>query len=121
MSSSCESKDIFRSRRYVSGLWLYTVLLIGAQFVWPKLNVWFAAAIVFPWGISCLTNALRCGRLHCYISGPLLLLYGEHLLLVGFGINLVEIANEMLLGILFAGILSGYGLERIRGKYLRGA
>jgi len=32
-------------------------------------------AVVFAWmGTGCVLNALRCHRVHCYISGPVLLL-----------------------------------------------
>ncbi len=35
-------------------------------FIWAAAFAWMAA--------GCLLNALRCHRLHCYISGPVLLL-----------------------------------------------
>jgi len=32
-------------------------------------------------GVGCLVNVSRCGRLHCYITGPVFLLAGEFSLL----------------------------------------
>jgi hypothetical protein len=43
-------------------------------------------AAVFVWmGIGCLLNARRCHRLHCYFSGPVLLLGAVVVGLLGFG------------------------------------
>ena len=46
--------------------------------------VWTIALIVL--GSACLANALRCGRVHCYITGPFFLLMALASLLYGLGI-----------------------------------
>jgi hypothetical protein len=44
-------------------------------------------AVAFAWmGTGCVLNALRCGRLHCYISGPVLWLGAIAAALAGFGV-----------------------------------
>ena len=37
-------------------------------------------------GLACVLNAMRCGRVHCYFTGPFLLLLAAASLLHGFGI-----------------------------------
>src|SRR6266516_357709 len=46
-----------------------------------KAGIWTAA--FGQTGIACLLNASRCGRLHCYFTGPLFLLGGGASLLRG--------------------------------------
>lgn len=46
--------------------------------------VWAVALTIM--GIACLANARRCGRLHCYITGPFFLLMAVVTLLYGLGI-----------------------------------
>ncbi|MGB6973456.1 MAG: hypothetical protein WBD67_02105 [Terracidiphilus sp.] len=46
-------------------------LIVGAN--WRHgLLLWIPALLVM--GGACLANLARCGRVHCYITGPLLLL-----------------------------------------------
>ncbi len=46
--------------------------------LWPALLAFMAAA--------CLVNARRCGRLHCFITGPFFLLLAGVSLLYGLGV-----------------------------------
>lgn len=46
--------------------------------VWP-------AALTFM-GLACLLNARRCGRVHCYVTGPFFLLLALVGLLYGLGV-----------------------------------
>lgn len=46
-------------------------------FVWPP--------ILALMGIACLLNARRCGRVHCYATGPFLLILAALALLYGIG------------------------------------
>ena len=46
--------------------------------VWP-------AALAFM-GLACLLNARRCGRVHCYVTGPFFLLLAVVGLLYGLGV-----------------------------------
>jgi len=39
----------------------------------------------YAWmGVGCVINAARCGRLHCYFTGPMFLLGALAIFLVGF-------------------------------------
>ena len=46
-------------------------------------GVWAVCLGVMAAG--CLVNALRCGRMHCYFTGPFLILVGLASLSYGFG------------------------------------
>jgi hypothetical protein len=46
--------------------------------------LWTAALTVA--GAGCLVNALRCGRLHCYVTGPFFLLGAVVTLTYGLGV-----------------------------------
>ncbi len=46
--------------------------------------VWTLAFAVM--GIACVVNAVRCGRVHCYFTGPFLLLLATGSLLRGLGL-----------------------------------
>jgi hypothetical protein len=37
-------------------------------------------------GVACLVNAMRCGRVHCYITGPFFLAMAAATLLYGLGV-----------------------------------
>ncbi len=60
--------------------------LIGAGLMdpVPKTLTWAAA---LSWmGVACLANATRCGRMHCFFTGPFFLLMAVAALLHGFQI-----------------------------------
>ena len=69
-------------------LWGLPVMALGASgallpahalvFVWPP-----AIALM---GAACLLNARRCGRVHCYATGPFLLIVAALALLYGIGV-----------------------------------
>ena len=40
-------------------------------------------------GLGCLVNAARCGRLHCYVTGPLYLAAALYVVLSAFGLVVV--------------------------------
>src|SRR5215467_9486541 len=46
--------------------------------------VW--AVALSTMGAACITNARRCGRVHCYLTGPFFLLMALTTLLYGFGV-----------------------------------
>lgn len=46
--------------------------------------VWTASLIIM--GTACIANALRCQRVHCYITGPFFLLMALVTLLYGLGV-----------------------------------
>lgn len=95
----------------------YLLILIGLftsemarAILW---SVGFTAA-----GISCLVNAYRCGRLHCFVTGPLFLAIATASLL--YGLHVLSRGNwNWILGIAFGGVLFARLLEVLLGKYTR--
>lgn len=78
-------------------------------------------AVVFAWmGIGCLLNARRCHRLHCYISGPVLLLGAVVVGLLGAGaITLGFHAIDNTISITLVIALFSFVPEVIWGRYAR--
>lgn len=82
------------------------ILMMGGAYIWM--------------GAGCVINAMRCGRLHCHISGPAMLIGGTLILLVGFNIlNLgpVRVMHLSYLTLLAVGL--SFVLEWIFGGYVK--
>jgi hypothetical protein len=82
--------------------------------------VWTVALGIM--GIGCIANALRCGRVHCYISGPFFLVMGLLTLLYGLGVVPLGRNGWNLIGvtILVGSIALCCLLEMFLGKYRKG-
>jgi hypothetical protein len=65
-------------------LWCLPVvaLIVGSYWQKGRLLLWIPAFLVM--GAACLANAARCGRVHCYITGPLSLLAVVYVVLAQF-------------------------------------
>ena len=61
-------------------------------------------------------NAARCGRVHCYITGPLYLLAAVATLLAGM--EFVPLRSSWIGGAVIGGTILAYVPEWVRGKYL---
>jgi len=81
--------------------------------------VWTLAFAVM--GIACVVNALRCGRVHCYFTGPFLLLLAAGSLLHGLGLVSLGPRGWQWLGLvaLIGTILFLTVPERLWGRYAR--
>ncbi len=118
----CEHKDLAAGWRSFLPIWGAPVFAAIAASLLPMPD-WVAAAawaVAFLWmGAACLVNASRCGRLHCYFSGPVLLLgallaslIGSRVIAFGpHGLLAVAAATLTLAGLTFV-------LERVWGKYV---
>jgi len=74
-ATTCESRDILSSRWRVFILyWLPAIAIVvaGAPAISNGAVVWTVALATM--GTACMVNALRCGRVHCYLTGPFFLL-----------------------------------------------
>lgn len=75
----------------------------------------------FFWmGLACVLNAKRCRRRHCYYSGPIFIVGGIAVLLVGF--EIISIGPDGLIIIVGSTLtlaLLTYLSEPIFGKYVR--
>lgn len=74
MSRACARNDLVE-RDLSWLLWRLPMLgfLIGVLVTPPvRLLLWLPAFLVA--GVACIVNARRCGRFHCFLTGPLYLL-----------------------------------------------
>jgi|HubBroStandDraft_4_1064222.scaffolds.fasta_scaffold541811_2 hypothetical protein len=80
---NCEASDLARGWSAVL-LWGVPViaLVVGSYFPGARLLLWLPALLVMS--AACLRNAARCGRVHCYITGPLALLAAVYVALSAF-------------------------------------
>lgn len=76
-------------------------------------------AIAFAWmGAACLLNARRCHRVHCYISGPILLVSALVLGLIGLGIvSVSQNGLNLVAWATFGLVVLSYIPELILGRY----
>lgn len=85
--------------------------LARAAFIWAVALAWM--------GTGCVLNALRCGRRHCYVSGPVLWLGAIAAACVSLGFfsgeNALSAAVNGALGLAALSLLS----ERFWGPYIR--
>jgi len=88
-AATCKSRDILSSRWRVFILyWLPAIAIVvaGASAIssgWRTV-VWTVALATM--GAACIVNAVRCGRVHCYLTGPFFLLMALVALSYGLGI-----------------------------------
>ena len=82
--------------------------------------IWTAALAIM--GTACMVNALRCGRVHCYLTGPFFLITAIAALL--YGIDVLPLGGHgwSLLGLvtLIGAIVLCCLPEMFLGKYRRG-
>jgi hypothetical protein len=89
------------------------------QDFWPVSMVLWMIIGSFTWmGIGCVINAARCGRLHCYFSGPIFLIGALATFLVGFGFaDLGSIGVSLINNVTIVLALSTFILEWVWGAY----
>lgn len=123
MADTCatDPKDLASSRWTSLLLWgLPQIAFILGIFVSPLLRtvLWTASLTVI--GVACLVNAFRCGRLHCYLTGPFSLLGAVVSLAYGLGVLPLGPQGWLWIGVavLVGGSVLSYVPERIWGKYV---
>jgi hypothetical protein len=84
-----------------------------------RTGIWTSALSVM--GAACIANATRCGRIHCYVTGPFFLLAALGTLLYGLGVIPLGANgwNEIGLTILIGAIVLCCLPELLFGKYRR--
>lgn len=88
-SANCKSRDILSSPwRALLLFWLPAIAIgIAGNSVFSSRErtiVWTVALTIM--GAACLANAMRCGRVHCYLTGPFFLLMAAITALYGAGV-----------------------------------
>jgi len=120
-SSLAEKKDWVTHPKEFLFAWGFPVLAMMVCEIWySNINV-----IVWPvclaWmGGGCLLNASRCGRLHCFFTGPFFLLMGLVSLL--YGLDKVPLGPQGWLWIGGISLIGGLSLtllpEGLWGRYV---
>jgi hypothetical protein len=113
-----EQNDLVNRQRLRILLWrLPTIAIVASSFLPSsrlKGAIWTVA--FGQMGLACVLNAARCGRRHCYFTGPLYLAGAAASLLRG--LDLIRIGwDDLGLAILTGYLLFSRLPERIWGKY----
>lgn len=108
--------DLVRGRRSFLILWGVPLALIAVGLVWIQARAWLWVPALTMAGLACLANARRCGRLHCFLTGPLFLLGAAATLASRLGI--VGLKSSSILAAMVIGTAVGYAAECIRGCYV---
>ena len=119
---TCKSRDILSNWWGVFILyWLPVIAIVvaGAHAIsngWRTV-VWTVA--LGTMGVACIVNALRCGRVHCYLTGPFFLLMA--LMALSYGLGFLHLGGNgwNLLGLITViGAIALWCLpEMFLGKY----
>ena len=115
MNSACARQDL-ASQRIAWLLWglpALALVLGGVLDPAPRTAVWTTGFLVA--GVSCVANASRCGRLHCYFTGPLYLLAAVATLLVGLGV--APFGRSWIPATAVGGTVLAYVPEWLGGRY----
>lgn len=117
-----ESSDLLAERfATIVIYWLPIAVLVASGFFAvsnaARTVIWALALITM--GVGCLVNALRCGRVHCYATGPFFLLMAAVAVLYGLWIapRGARGWNTIALVTLIGGIALYYLPELFFGRY----
>jgi len=72
-SPYCKSSDLVSQKSAIL-LWCLPTVALFVGLAWRNRLAWFWIPALLVMGVGCLVNASRCGRLHCYFTGPVFLL-----------------------------------------------
>ena len=72
--SSCWEPNDLVSQKSGILLWCLPIAAVIVGSSWPSIRHWLWIPAFLIMGIGCLVNARRCGRLHCYFTGPVFVL-----------------------------------------------
>jgi hypothetical protein len=108
-------KDLTRGAGALA-LWCLPVLALIVGLKWPEGRLWLWIPALLVMGIACLANAVRCGRLHCYFTGPAFLIAAAYLVLAEF--DFVPLLSPgTFLNVVLVVTLLAYLAELPLGKY----
>lgn len=116
------TKDLLFSRRttvLAYGIPTTATVLVGSLGGSESLltAVWALGFMVM--GVVCVVNAMRCGRIHCYFTGPFLLLIAAASLIHGLGVVSLGPGGWQWLGLVAAAGAAALLIvpERLWGRY----
>lgn len=97
--------------------WCLPAALVIAGDAWPRGMAWLWVVAFAMAGAGCLANAARCGRTHCYVTGPLFLLVAIWCLLSSLGAVALH-PNVLFLVVATIAVLA-YLAEIPLGRYVK--
>ena len=119
MDSSVEGKGCspndLTGRKTAWLLWYLPIVLVIVGSSWNRGRVWLWMPAFLVMGVGCLANAVRCRRIHCYITGPLFLLAADYVGLSALGI--MALHPDLLLLVVFGACCLALCSEIPLGKY----
>ena len=115
MSENCPKNDL-SGKKIAWLIWGLPMALLLIGVFWSRTRVWLWAPALVVAGVACLVNANRCGRLHCYFTGPLYLLAALATVLVG--LEWVALRWSWIAIGLVGGTALAIIPEWVRGKYV---
>ena len=116
MTDACAREDLV-NRKISWLLWRIPLaaIVLGIALDPPARTLLWTPAFLVS-GVACAVNAVRCRRVHCYISGPVFLLAAAATLMLYFEVAPLR-WSWIGIGVV-VGTLLAYLPEAIRGKYL---
>jgi hypothetical protein len=96
-------------------------LVIALALLDGQARTWIWAVALTWMGTACLANARRCGRRHCYLTGPFFLVMAAVGLLHGLGVLGLGPSGWLWLAVVL--VVVGFGVlwlvpERLWGKFV---
>jgi hypothetical protein len=115
---SCETRDLARGRLAIL-LWCLPVVALIVGLNWQKARpmLWIPSLLVMA--AACIANAARCGRWHCYVTGPVYLLAAVYVALST--LNLAPMRPGIFLFVVFGITAVACLAEGLFGKYRKKA
>jgi hypothetical protein len=113
-AASCRANDLTCGGKGLF-LWCLPIVAVVISFSWPSIRAWLWTPAFLVMGIGCLANAARCGRVHCYFTGPLFVLAAVYTVLEE--IHLVPMHPTVLLDTVVVLALLAYLAEFRLGRY----
>ncbi|MGH7556358.1 MAG: hypothetical protein ACREMD_00970 [Gemmatimonadota bacterium] len=99
--------------------WCVPIALIVLGSIVEAWILWLWIPAFLAIGITCLVNAARCGRIHCYAVGPIFLVAALLLGLIGVGVLPDSRVGDIGIAVL-VGVILAYGYEWLTGhRYAR--
>ena len=115
-SASCDWQDL-TANRWAQGVWIANkVAFVVGWFVAAWRPVFWSVPMAAA-GVLCVANATRCGRRHCYFTGPVFL--AGAVLTVLRTLGLIPLSWNLLGSLIVAAFALAWIPELLFGKYAR--
>jgi hypothetical protein len=116
--ASCQTRDLTCGGMGLF-FWCLPIAAVILGFSWASARPWLWIPAFLLMGIACLVNAARCGRLHCYFTGPLFLLAAVYVVLAEF--SLVPMRPGIFLDVVLLMTVLAFLAELPFGRYRKRA